>query len=302
MSNESFRLFAADSVEVIVATGNELGEGPIWDPRKNCLYWLDILNSEFHRYIPQSQNHTVINVGAMAGSIHLTRDEELVVLTMCDGLCELDLRTQQLQILGKPFELKKGIRFNDGKTDAAGRLWAGTMEMGCTEDAGEFLRVDSRDRAEIVLTPMTIPNGLAWKNDNSVLYHIDSPHLAVSAYPFDLDNGLLGSPTTVLSFQDDGSIPDGMCIDDDGMLWIAFFGGGCVNRYDPESGVHLARVELPAQQITSCCFGGEDRHELFITSSRYRLDGSALAETPLAGALFKVRVDVTGPAEPYADV
>jgi sugar lactone lactonase YvrE len=302
MLNTTIDLITADEVAVAVNTENVLGEGPLWDPRKQSLYWLDILESELHCLIPYKQAHSVIDLQEMAGSIHLTNDANIVVLTMVTGLYALNLGAQGKRLLGKPHQLKPGVRFNDGKTDANGRIWAGTMDMDCAADAGEFMRFDARNHVTTMLAPMTIPNGLAWTKDNSTLYHIDSPRLSVQAYAFELASGSLGSPTTVLQFEEDGSIPDGMCIDAEGMLWVAFFGGACVNRYDPHSGKQLCRIDLPAAQITSCCFGGADLGDLYITSSRYKLDEQALLATPLAGSLFKVPVDATGTTEPSVTI
>ena len=291
-----------DKVDVVVEAKNDLGEGPTWDPVSARLYWLDITKQELHYFKPASGEHGSITLGYMPGSIHLTGDEYSVVLTSVDGLMQVNLYTGVQENLGRPYNIPDGVRFNDGKTDYRGRIWAGTMALNFERGAGVFMRISDVMHGKVILDHMTIPNGLAWTSDRKTLFHIDSPELNVQAYPFTGATGELGPAVTVMTFDDDGSVPDGMCIDTEGMLWIAFFNGGRVRRYDPDSGQLLATVVLPAAQITSCCLGGEDMGDLYITSARTGLDEAQLRETPFAGALLRVRPGTTGVTEPFCKI
>ena len=284
-------------IDVAVKSHDQLGEGPIWDWRCDRLYWLDIEGMVLHRYEPAKGAHYAHDLGFMPGSLHLCSDEGVVLLTNASGLICVDVQSGEINNRGKPFGLPNGVRFNDGRTDPRGRIWAGTLAFDFKDGAGVLMRVDGLDRAETVLTQLTIANGLAWTEDGGTLYHIDSPRRSVHAYPFDVELGRVDAGREVLSFTDAGAVPDGMCIDAEGMLWIAFYNGGCVRRYDPITKQLLADISLPARQITSCCLGGKDMNELYITSARHGLDANELAAQPDAGSLFRVRVDTPGVRE-----
>ena len=142
---------------------------------------------------------------------------------------------------------------------------------------------------------LTISNGLAWSQDRGTLYLIDSPTLNVLAFPLTSAGEIAGEPSICVQIPEDwDAVPDGMCIDAEGMLWIALFGGGCVTRWDPISGQLLERLALPCRQVTSCCFGGPNLDQLFITTARREMDAAAIKAEPLAGGLFQADVGVKG--------
>jgi sugar lactone lactonase YvrE len=119
------------------------------------------------------------------------------------------------------------------------------------------------------------------------LYLIDSPTLTVMAFPLTSAGEIAGEPSICVQIPEAwGAVPDGMCIDVEGMLWIALFGGGAVTRWDPISGQRLKQLELPCRQVTSCCFGGPNLDQLFMTTARRKMDPAAIAAEPLAGGLF----------------
>ena len=142
---------------------------------------------------------------------------------------------------------------------------------------------------------LTISNGLAWSQDRGTLYVIDSPTLNVLAFPLTKAGEIAGEPSICVQIPEDwDAVPDGMCIDAEGMLWIALFGGGCVTRWDPVSGQRLERLALPCRQVTSCCFGGPHLDQLFMTTARREMDAAAIKAEPLAGGLFQADVGVKG--------
>ncbi len=287
----------------IVAASNTLGEGPLWHPQTNRLYWGDIIRQEIHSCDADGDNHRIINIAGMPGSLHLTSRIDQLLVTTPAGLLLVNTETRQQQRLGVPVELPQGIRYNDGKTDACGRIWAGTMALSGDTPSGALYRIEKNCTENVwtaasVREPLTIPNGLAWNRDNTIFYHIDTPTRQLLAFAFDSDTGALGDARVALSFENMEGSPDGMAIDNEDKLWIAFWGGGQVCRFNPDSGEMLCRVKVPAPHVTSCCFGGADLSELFITSARQDLSKDQLAQYPESGNLFRITPGVNGRPEP----
>jgi sugar lactone lactonase YvrE len=185
-------------------------------------------------------------------------------------------------------------RCNDGKCDAEGRLWVGTMSRMFTAGAGSFYSIDQNFKVQKHLDQITISNGMAWSEDNKTLYYIDSPTQQVNAFHFDLENGEIRFDRTVIEIPTEMGTPDGMCIDQEGKLWVAHYGGFGVYRWDPVSGKLMEKIELPVPNITSCTFGGENLDILLITTARENLTDSQLGEYPLSGDVFLVQTNTKG--------
>jgi sugar lactone lactonase YvrE len=207
----------------------------------------------------------------------------------------MDPSTGAVTLLCDPELDRPGNRFNDGKCDPWGHFWAGTMAYDFEPLAGALWRLDGDKGITRQRSQLTISNGLAWSHDRGTLYLIDSPTLNVMAFPLTSAGEIAGEPTICLQIPKDwDAVPDGMCIDAEGMLWIALFGGGCVTRWDPLHGRLLDRLTLPCRQVTSCCFGGPNLDQLFVTTARREMDAAELKAEPLAGGLFQADVGVKG--------
>jgi sugar lactone lactonase YvrE len=188
------------------------------------------------------------------------------------------------------------VRMNDGKCDPAGRFWAGTMAYDESPGAGALYVFDGRVRT--VLDGVTISNGLGWSLDHRAMYYIDTPTGRVDAFTYDEETGIVSGRRPLIEVE--GGAPDGMAVDDEGLLWVALWGGGAVRRYEP-SGRTVATVRLPVTNVTSCCFGGPGGSTLFITTSQQGLSPEQRAAEPDAGRIFRVEPGVTGPpATPFA--
>ena len=184
------------------------------------------------------------------------------------------------------------IRCNDGKCDANGRMWVGTMAFDFTAGAAALFTFDSKILKEVV-SDLTVSNGIGWSLDQRKMYFIDSPTKRVDIFDVDLERGELRNRSVFVSLTDLDAFPDGLTTDEDGGVWVALFGGGEVRRFDA-SGELTHIVELPVKQVTSCCFGGEDMSELFITTAHNGMDSDALAREPLAGSLFRAHTSFKG--------
>jgi sugar lactone lactonase YvrE len=221
-------------------------------------------------------------------------DGELLVAT-AQGFVRLHPDSGVVSSLQDPEHDRPGNRFNDGKCDPWGRFWAGTMAYDFAAGAGSLWRVNADFSCVRQRQGLTISNGLAWSQDRGTLYLIDSPTRQVLAFPLTPSGDLLGEATACITIPKAwDALPDGMCIDAEGKLWIALFGGGAVTRWDPVSGLLLERLELPCRQVTSCCFGGPNLDQLFVTTARQEMDAAAIKAEPLAGGLFQAEVGVKG--------
>ncbi|MGH3320522.1 MAG: SMP-30/gluconolactonase/LRE family protein [Streptosporangiaceae bacterium] len=280
------------SVEIVLDARAELGEGPAWDAPAERLVWVDITGGTVHELRPNGATRSWKvdqHVGAAA-----PRASGGMLLAVHDGFATLE--DGGLRMLAPVEADKLENRMNDGKCDPQGRMWAGTMPYDEQGAGGALYRMDPDERVHTMLTGTQISNGLCWSPDQRTMYYIDTPTLGVDAFDFDAPTGAIANRRRVVTIEDGPGMPDGMTIDDEGCLWVALFGGGQVRRYTPDGSLD-AVVEAPASQTTSCAFGGPGRDELYITSAA-RGKGD---EEPHAGALFRCRPGVTGPAAtPYA--
>lgn len=277
-----------------------LAEGPCWWSERNILLWVDIEASRIGLFDPATGNNDFLYLPAHVGAVVPTSVGDLLLATAA-GLMRMDPSTGVVTLLLDPEVDRPGNRFNDGKCDPWGRFWAGTMAYDFEPMAGALWRLDGDGRITRQRRQLTISNGLAWSQDRGTLYFIDSPTLKVMAFPLTSSGEIAAEPSICVQIPEDwDAVPDGMCIDAEGMLWIALFGGGAVTRWDPISGQLLDRLALPCRQVTSCCFGGPHLDQLFMTTARREMDAAAIAAEPLAGGLFQADVGVKGlPADTF---
>jgi len=264
-----------------------LGEGPVWDHRTRRLWWVDIPNGRLHAFDPARRENQTYDVEQPVGALAL-REKGGLLLALQSGFAFYDQQSGQLTPLADPEADLPDNRFNDGKCDPAGRFWAGTMDNNEQAASGSLYCLDPDGmRVSRHLSGIRISNGLAWTADGARLYYIDSPTHKVQAFDFDLRNGAIRFDRDVLTFDPAYGFPDGMCIDADGQLWIAFYGGAKVRRFDPERGRQTWQIDVPTRRPTSCCFGGNNLETLYITTAAKQGD-------PLGGGLFAVKPGLQG--------
>ncbi len=278
-----------------------LGEGPVWDYRKQCLFWVDIEGYKLHQHNPLSGENRKWYFDEMIGAA-VPAQEGILLLAMEKGLTSFDLETEELIKLGVLENSDSDLRFNDGKVGPDGAFWVGTMDKTCAPQAGNFFRVAPALQSELVLPNTSVSNGMAWTSDKKTFYYIDSPTFEIRAFTFNLSNGSISNGKTAIRVPASFGSPDGMCIDSEEMLWVAHWGGHCVRRWNPKTGKEIAKIEVPAPHVTSCCFGGKDLQTLFITTARSGLDEKTLHDFPFSGGLFVHECDIKGtPIEYFND-
>jgi sugar lactone lactonase YvrE len=274
--------------EVVLDHRCLLGEGPVWDAKRKAICWIDILRGEIHEYNPDNQFHRTFSVHQMIGAVTICKNGNLLA-AMKNGFGFVDRNSGAVHMIGNPESHLPGNRFNDGKTDPAGRFWAGTMSHTDEPERGGLYLLDKDLTITKKAENISISNGLAWSADHKTFYYIDTPTRRVFAYQYDKSTGEISNKRIIIQVAQEDGFPDGMTIDSENMLWIAHWDGWQVSRWNPETGNKIKTIPLPAARITSCCFGGEDLRDLYITSARKELSEEELEKHPHAGSLFVIK-------------
>lgn len=292
-------MVAASQPDMVIDAQATLGEGPVWDERRQSLLWVDILPGEMHRLDPATGNDEVFVAGMPVGAMALRRHGGLVIAVE-NGFALFDEEARLLEQVAVIDHPGPRARFNDGKCDPGGRFLAGTMAYDQSPAAGRLYRLDPDRSVTTLLDGVTISNGLAWTADGTTMYYIDSPAYGIDAFDYDPASGVLSNRRRVVTIPPAAGLPDGMTIDADGCLWVALYGGSAVHRYTPHG--HLdTTISFPVTNITCPAFGGRELTVLYVTSARHGLSDSQLAEQPHAGAVFAVDVATCGlPALTFA--
>ena len=284
-----------DDVACIWPAGAILGEGPLWDEHEGALYWVDIKAPAVHRYYPAGGEKKTWPMPEMIGCIAKRRRGGFVAAFQ-SGFAFVDLGRGKLERIGNPEPELSGNRFNDGKCDAAGSFWAGSMDDALRRPTGWLYRLDPDLSWEKVDGGYVCTNGPAFSPDGRTMYHADSHGRTI--YVYDLSGaGQVANKRVFARFGQDEGVPDGMTTDTDGCLWVCHWGGWRITRFRPDGKVDRT-VAMPVSRVTSCAFGGPDFATLYVTSAATGLDAAALAKEPLAGGLFSFRPGVRGVPEP----
>jgi sugar lactone lactonase YvrE len=270
-----------------------LAEGPLWHPTQQKLHWVDIEKMELHSLDPKTNVHTRFHTGKRIGCVVPSNDGRLV-LALQGEIVEYDCVTNDVQKLIDLEPGKPNNRSNDGKCDSRGRLWLGTMDLHFKPGEGTLYCLDKDLKVSTMLSNLTISNGMGWSLAGDEMYFIDSPDQCVKCFQIDAGRPTLRNGKPIVQVNYKNEFPDGMCVDDEGMIWVAFWGGSRVGRYDPKAGAQLAEVEVPAPHVTSCCFGGPDLRTLYVTTAMQGLSSQQLADFPLSGSIFSCRPGVSG--------
>ena len=272
---------------------SELAEGPLWISESNSFMWVDIEGGHLYQYrLADGEvrswdfpHRLTMVIEASGGKLLLALDAKLALF---------DPKTEALDWLLDLHPDDPSMRCNDGACDPQGRLWAGTMSLQMTEGAASLYRIGNDRIPHRMLSGITISNGLCWSLDGKTMYYIDSPTQKVQAYRFDPQTGDIRFIKDVIVVPKELGTPDGMCMDENGLIWVGHYGGSGVFCWNPENGNLVEKIEVPAPNVTSCAFGGPSGNQLLITTARENMSDELLADYPHSGSVFSVNLPVKG--------
>jgi sugar lactone lactonase YvrE len=267
-----------------------LGEGPVWDDRAQCLFWVDILNYRVHQFFPERGTDRVFEVGDLVGCLALTNANTLL-LALRHRLARLDLGSGTIETLVEVEEGKENNKLNDGKPDAQGRFWFGSFSQN--EGEAALYRYDPDGGLHVMQDDMTGSNGLGWSPDGRTFYLTDSGEKKIYAYDFEPSSGEIRDRRIFVDLSDRDPTPDGLSVDEEGCVWSAQFDGSGLLRFAPD-GKEISRLELPVKRTTSCAFGGPERRHLYITTASVGLSEEEIEENFHSGDLFCAEIEVAG--------
>ena len=271
-----------------------LGESPLWCEQTQSLLWLDIDGGKLQRFhLATGRHDTFTFEECCVGSLALTRQPGRVLLGIDLGLFIFDLATGEQRLLCQVEPAERDNRLNDGRCDALGHFWVGTMDNQLFRPNGAFYRVDPDGGTQRQFDGVIVSNTVAFSPSHDTLYFSDTRRFVTWQFTLDLAAGTLCDRRVFVDHAQTQSRPDGACVDAEGFVWNAIFAAGCVIRYEP--GGEVSRViELPVTNPTCVCLGGRDLKTLFITTARKFLGRAQLRGEPLAGSVLAIDVDVPG--------
>ena len=282
----------------------KLGESPFYDPRTKTISWVDIMDKKFFTLAPNGLKKTFCFNQAI-GSAVPTEKENCYLIAGTDGLYLQDTKLDTYSSSENPapklltnlkdyYELYQ--RSNDAKADPAGRLFFGSsVDDDIHEASGNLFCLDTKRNNKITcLQPDTkISNGMAWSADRKKFYFSDTLQYAVFSYDYNLETGKISNRKVLFKPEENRGFTDGMCIDSEDNLWVAFWGGSRIEQRSTKDGSLLSVINVNAKNVTSCCFIGDELNTLFITTSG---NGQTSEHD---GCLFTCKVDVKGCACDY---
>jgi sugar lactone lactonase YvrE len=276
---------------VVCDTLNQLGESPLWHPLEKKLYWVDCFAPAIYCHDPQTHQTQCYPLESYVGAIAYCQSGGLVATTQ-QGLARVDLDAGTLSSSINLLPSDQALRMNDGKCDRAGRFWAGSAVNDPAMSSACLYRWDRYGAPVCMRSGLKISNGLGWSPDNKTLYHNDSLAKRIFYYDFCIKTGAIGKAHDFTSLTLPGE-PDGLTVDSQGGVWIAFWDGAQVIRFTP-AGVVDQVIAMPVARPTSVMFGGKDLATLYITSCNHIARRQEVAAPAPAGALFAVEPGFQG--------
>lgn len=268
-----------------------LGEGPLWHAERRSCFWVDIENGMLYEHHWHDASVNTWQFNYKVTMVVQGKNNDLLI-SLDTAIAKFDPASAQLTWL---FDIEKenDNRCNDAACDSRGRLWVGTMHLKHLAGEGSLYCCNGKE-VDKKVSATSISNGIAWSLDNTRLYFIDSPTQVVQSFIYDEYSGAIDFEKNAIEIPGNMGTPDGMAIDEEGMLWVAHWGGYGVYRWDPFSGKHLSTIEVPAPHVTSCAFAGENLDHLVITTARENLTAEQQDKYPQSGDVFVVTPGVKG--------
>jgi sugar lactone lactonase YvrE len=282
-----------EKLECVAPTGDICGEGAVWHPQQNALYWTDINRFLVHRFDPATGATESWFFPEPVTSVNLTTDDDTFLLTLGSRAGLWSPRTHPEFKTIYTLADAPAMRLNEARIDPRGSLWAGTMRnnvgahgelLDVQFSGGVLYRIDPDQHATEWKREIGISNTMAWSPDAKTFYFGDTTANVLWAFDYDQRTGAISGERSLLAGFGKGS-PDGSAMDAEGFLWNARYDGGCLVRIAPDGRIDRV-LEMPVARPTTCAFGGTDRKTLYITSAR--------SDEQLSGSLFALQVEASG--------
>ncbi len=274
-------------VRVQHQTRAALGEGALWDGRRERLLWVDILGQKVMLFDPETGGNQVFTVGRSVGTVVMT-EGELLLLGLRDGIGTLSLESGDVRVLVDPEPNLSHTRLNDGKCDPEGRFWVGSICEKPPHRTGGLYCLERDLSLSQKLTEIQCSNGLVWSGDGRRFYYIDTPTQEIALFDYQRSTGTITNRRVLTRIDPKLGAPDGMTIDTEDRLYVALFAGQRVVRINPRNGEIDLEIPIPAVHVTSLAFGGKELDRMFVTTARVGLGPSELEQYPNSGCLFVV--------------
>lgn len=281
---------------LIADVRNDLGEGPLWHPRRRMLFWFDILGKRLHWCAADGSGAGSHALGRMASAAAWIDDETLLIAAE-DGFYRYDIGSGSLSLLTPLEAHRPGNRSNDGRCDPWGRFWIGTMDKGAAAGRGALYVLDGDLRLECIKDGLTIPNSITFSPDRRRAYLADSAEQTIFAFDLDPETGRVRKESVFATTKGEEAVPDGSVVDAEGRLWNAQWDGWRIVCYRPDGRPDRV-IEFPVQRPTCPAFGGSGLRTLFVTSARKGLGLRELEGQPGAGGVFALQDEFSGLPEP----
>lgn len=286
-------------LRVVSQVGATLGEGPVWDAGRGCLWFVDIKGDTLHRFDPQTGTTQRFPTPEAPCWVCPMTDDQLLVGARA-GVHVFDPAKESFA-LQQPVEIDQpGNRLNDAAVHPDGSVWFGTMDNDEEAPSGSYYRLANGSCTMLAVEGMVITNGPAFSPDGATVYFVDTLERAILKAPIGAD-GCPGEARLFARIPADMGYPDGPVVDSAGTVWVGLFGGWGVARFAPD-GTLLGRVAFPVANVTKIAFGGADLRTVYATTARKGLTAKELAGQPDAGHLFAFEVDVPGLAAPRLSI
>lgn len=274
-------------MELIFHAGSSLLEGPIWDAKNNLIYCVSIEQGLIYQINPYSGEVQSYPTNGSVGCVALNQNGDLISAEK-RGIFKTNPKTREKTYIDQ-FETNPNLRYNDGRFDPIGRFIVGTKSEKDYFTEPQF-KIEKgnlfsyyKGEYKIILTDLLISNGIGFSLDSKKMYFIDTPTKKVAQYQYDLSTGGILFEKDIIKIDGIGW-PDGMCVDLDGNIWVAEWGGGRIRKWDVNTGKNIDEISLPCPLVTSCCLGGKNLDEIFITTAKNNKNDT------LGGSLFKTKL------------
>lgn len=286
------------NAELLVDTKAELAEGPVW--YDDALWWVDINAGSLNRLNVNNKLNISRSVGDFLGAAIPAENGEWL-LARGREIIKLDWLNGKTTSITKINESNTRIRCNDGKCDPSGRFHFGTLHRDTQANQAKLYRLHDK-RIHTIRENITISNGMDWSPEKDRFYYTDTATNQIDVYDYNDETAQLSNRRCLIKIPEENGFPDGMTCDAQGNLWVALWGGSSVECFDPKIGKSIAKVSVPAKQITSCCFGGKNFDRLFITTAWVGYNSATRDSDPLAGGIFEADTGATGKAPTLAKI